>query len=266
MAEPQAPQDQKAALPARAIATVSRSTQMIPQDLSQAMEIAKMLAGSDAIPREFMGKPNNVLLAVMHGHAVGLSPAQALSSMMVINNRVSIFGDALLGIVKTSPEYEWSKDSYDPNVEGGTASFTVKRRSEDPVTRTFSKDDAVKAGLWGKAGPWQGYPKRMLYMRARAFALRDVFGDVLKGLRVVEEQQDIIETTLYEMPAASPAAEIRAAMQPAAETAAPKTETKAPEQETAQPKVETPSPKVETPAPQPAAQAVAPAKRKSRFA
>jgi hypothetical protein len=52
-------------------------------------------------------------------------------------------------------------------------------------------DDAKAAGLQGKQGPWTQYPKRMRQMRARAFALRDVFPDVLRGLPVAEEVMDI---------------------------------------------------------------------------
>jgi hypothetical protein len=50
--------------------------------------------------------------------------------------------------------------------------------------------DAKRAGLWTKAGPWQTYPRRMLQMRARSFALRDAFPDVLKGLISVKEALD----------------------------------------------------------------------------
>ena len=55
--------------------------------------------------------------------------------------------------------------------------------------------DAKRAGLWGKSGPWTQYPDRMLLFRARGFALRDAFGDYLRGLRTVEEQGDIIDVT-----------------------------------------------------------------------
>jgi len=59
----------------------------------------------------------------------------------------------------------------------------------------FSVEDAKRAGLWGKQGPWQAYPKRMLQMRARGFALRDAYPDVLKGLITTEEAQDYPEET-----------------------------------------------------------------------
>jgi hypothetical protein len=50
--------------------------------------------------------------------------------------------------------------------------------------------DAKKAGLWGKAGPWQQYPGRMMALRARGFALRNAFADALRGLITAEEAQD----------------------------------------------------------------------------
>ena len=59
-----------------------------------------------------------------------------------------------------------------------------------PTTRTFSQEDAKRANLWGKAGPWTAYPKRMLQMRARSFALRDSFPDALKGVGISEEVRD----------------------------------------------------------------------------
>lgn len=188
----------------RGLTTINRGSKLIPRDLGEAKDICSLLAKADALPREFMGKPANILLAVMHGAEVGLSPAQSLSSIMVVNNRASIWGDALMGIVMASHLYEDSGDSYDAKLEGGTHTFWAKRRGKsEKVVRTFSMEDAKKAGLSGKSGPWQQYPKRMLFMRARAWCLRDAFADLLKGLAVAEEQRDVIETTVVHTPAAA---------------------------------------------------------------
>ena len=50
----------------------------------------------------------------------------------------------------------------------------------------FSVEDAKRAKLWGKSGPWQQYPERMLLWRARSFAF-DLFSDALCGLYLKEE-------------------------------------------------------------------------------
>ncbi len=46
-----------------------------------------------------------------------------------------------------------------------------------------------RAGLSGKQGPWTQYPKRMMKLRARSYALRDVFPDVLKGMAIAQEER-----------------------------------------------------------------------------
>lgn len=187
VSEPQKPREQGIAL------TNGGLYNLRPKDFGEAEHIAMLLAKSDIVPKELQGKPANVLLVLMHGNEIGLSPSQSLTSIMVINGRPSLWGDAVMGKVKASSVYEASVDEFDEKTQ--TATFKVKRKGEDWVIRTFSQADAQKAGLWGKQGPWSGYPKRMLFNRARAFALRDAFPDVLKGLRIAEEEQDVIDVT-----------------------------------------------------------------------
>jgi hypothetical protein len=55
---------------------------------------------------------------------------------------------------------------------------------------SFSVADAKRANLWGKKGPWTQYPARMLKWRARGFNLADNFGEVLKGLKTIDELMD----------------------------------------------------------------------------
>jgi hypothetical protein len=116
---------------------------------------------------------------------------QALQNIAVINGKPSVYGDAMMALVQASPVCE----GIDEHIEGeGTANpvavCVAKRKGRNPVIARFSVEDAKRAGLWGKQGPWQAYPKRMLQMRARGFALRDAFPDVLKGLITAEEAQD----------------------------------------------------------------------------
>jgi hypothetical protein len=67
----------------------------------------------------------------------------------------------------------------------------MRRRAwPTPITRSFSISMAEAAGLTRKEGPWQTYPRRMLTMRARSWALRDGFADVLRGLSIREEVED----------------------------------------------------------------------------
>lgn len=199
------------AKPGKTIATRRpQAFSLVPTNLGEAMKYAELMAKTDLVPKDFKGKPENVLIAVQMGAEVGLSPIQSIQNIAVINGRPTMWGDAVLALVQDSDKMEWIKE----NDDGETATCTVKRRGyPDPAVRTFSNDDARKAGLDKKAGTWQTYKKRMRQMRARAFALRDNFADVLKGLAIREEVEDYVETIrvgptekpLVNMPEALPA-------------------------------------------------------------
>ena len=170
----------------------SRGFSLIPQSLGEAKEIASLIAGSDFAPKDYRGKPENVMIAIQMGIDLGLKPMQALQNIAVINGRPAIYGDAALALVM--PVLERFLESFEGQDGSDTymAVCIAKRKGwPDETRRTFSIADAKKANLWGKAGPWQTYPKRMLQWRARGFALRDVGSDLLLGLVLVEEAQDI---------------------------------------------------------------------------
>lgn len=165
---------------------------MNPATVKEGMELAAWIAKSDLAPRDYKDKPQNVLIAMQMGLEVGLSPMQSIQNIAVINGRPSIWGDSMLALCQNHRDFESIDENQSTNEKGVCI---VKRRGMEPQTRTFTVDDAKKAGLWGKAGPWQTAPTRMLKLRARAFALRDTFADALRGLQSAEEQRDVVETT-----------------------------------------------------------------------
>lgn len=168
------------------ITTQKQNFSLAPKDLDEAMRFADMLAGSSIVPKDYIGKPGNCLVAIQWGMELGLQPMQAMQSIAVINGRPSLWGDAMLALVKAHPAFEWIKEECDGNV----ATCTIKRRGEPEVVQSFSLEEAKRAGLTGKSGPWAQYPKRMLQMRARGFALRDAFPDALRGVVSAEEARD----------------------------------------------------------------------------
>lgn len=169
-----------------ALTTKTSTFDLSPQTFDQALTFSQYLADSDMVPKDYKGKPGNCLIAMQWGAEVGLKPLQALQNLAVINGRPALWGDSVIAIVRGSPLCEYVIETDD----GQTATCKVKRRGEPEQIRTFSMDDARAAGLAGKQGPWTQFPKRMRQMRARAFALRDVFPDVLRGLPVAEEIMD----------------------------------------------------------------------------
>ena len=169
---------------------------LVLHDLDAMQRFAQMVLASELAPTAYKRGSTaqqiaNVCVALQYGLELGLSPMQALQGVAVINGKPTVYGDALLGLCYASGLVE--EFSVDVAGTGDTrgAVCTVKRKGvENTIIRAFTIGDAKRAKLWGRAGPWTQYPDRMLQMRARGFALRDAFADVLRGVISAEEAQD----------------------------------------------------------------------------
>lgn len=167
---------------------------LMPYDMDGLYRLSNIMCVSGMVPKEMNGKPEAVFVACQMGLEVGLSPMASVQNISVINGRTCMWGDAVLALVRSSGKLTgisetfegiWPEDDF-------RAVCTAKRGSET-ICRSFSVDDAKRAKLWQSGSgmtPWHKYPKRMLQMRARSWALRDGFGDVLKGMSTREEVID----------------------------------------------------------------------------
>jgi len=167
---------------------------IVPTDFDGAWRIATAVVRAQMAPRS-LETVEKCTIAILHGLEVGLPPMMALQSIAVINGRPSIWGDGALALIQSSGLLDDMDEFYEgqEGADGYKAVCVLKRKGRSKVVRgEFSMADAKKAGLLSKDGPWKAYTKRMLKMRARAFALRDGFADVLKGLSLAEEQEDVV--------------------------------------------------------------------------
>jgi len=206
--------------PARGLALAS---------FDDAFRFSKMVAASEFAPKDFRGKPESCLLAIQHGSEVGLSPMQSLQSIAVINGRPTIWGDAALALVQSSPVCEYVREFTEGEGDALVAVCEAKRKGYPaPTVVRFSMADAKRAGLAGKTGPWSSYPARMCALRARGFALRNAFADALRGLITAEEAQDYPSTEAPAVVArAQEPAKATQVAQPPAASATPDDMTKA---------------------------------------
>lgn len=182
--------------------TISQNFGMQPKSFDEAIKYANLICKSNLLPRDYQNNPANIISAICYGAELGLSPFQAMQSLAVINGRPTLYGDSLLAVVRASGLLEYIEEI----TSDDKAICKVKRKDEPKeVVREFSKEDAKKAGLLNKAGPWSLYTKRMLQMRARSWALRDCFTDCLRGVSSAEEMQDVVEYTVTDVtPPATP--------------------------------------------------------------
>jgi hypothetical protein len=173
---------------------------LVLRNIEDMWRYAEYVVASKLAPASFK-EPAQILVAIQTGAELGIPPMRALQSLCVINGQARLYGDAPLALVKQSGLMEYIREFIEGEPGQEIAICVVKRKDEpDEVERTFSVDDAKCAGLWGKVGkttgkptPWVTFPKRMLQMRARSLALRDVFPDCFGGATIAEEYYGVPE-------------------------------------------------------------------------
>ena len=192
---------------------------IVPRDLAEVAKLSSVVFNSGLAPRT-LNSLDKVGVAILYGMEIGLLPMQALNSIVVINGKPTIMGDAAIALIEQSDllvrRREWFTG--EPFADDFTAHCEVRRKGREKQEWFFSVAMAKRAHLWEKRGqngaetPWITYPERMLMWRAR-IVMRDVFADVLRGMRIFEEARDDDPT----LDAAPPAPSILTRLQPGAE-------------------------------------------------
>ena len=197
---------------------IDLSRGIVPSNYDELLQFAALYHKSGLAPKSFKDVPQ-VTIAMAMCIELERPIITGIQDMSVINGRVGIFGDAALAMVRASGQLEnikeWNKGQ---PLKDGWDFFCLLRRKgdgkcEDPE---MYKQDKCRhceityncefVGVWTwaesiQAGfheaekhlPWRRFTKRMMQFKARNFIMRDKFGDILKGIKSIEEIQDIIE-------------------------------------------------------------------------
>lgn len=179
---------------------------MLPKSYKEVMELSSIMAKSGIVPKDMVSRPEACAVAIMLGLELGVSPQAAIQNIMVVNGRPSVWGDLFKALIVNSGKCElFDEDPAHVALKQGFGRCHLIRKKEfggGEIEHVFSIEDAKKAKLWTKTGPWQDYPGRMLQMRPRSWAGRDLFADVLKGMQMREEVDDfeILEPSHVRMP------------------------------------------------------------------
>lgn len=173
--------------------------------------VARMLLETGAVPRAF-STPQQVMMAIQALKSLGLNWRTAIRQCgFTAQGAFMVYGDLELAVVRQSGVLE-SFDEY-LVVEGEdgklsrrcmangnimqpvVAAVCVIKRKDMPDAHEaiFSVEDAKTAGLWGRTPTWKGYWTRMLAMRARGLAIRNMASDITQGLAGVEYDVDGVD-------------------------------------------------------------------------
>lgn len=197
----------------------SQVVAIVPRTFEETFRVARAVVASKLAPAALIGKlegddaASAVAVAIMSGAELGLKPMVALRSFTVINGKPALYGDGLINVVRQSGKVAYLRTGCDERNGKLVGWCEAKRNDTGEEKRVeFSQDDAERAGLWQTEAivtkwnkferkneqkpndsPWWRFPKRMLAWRAAGYCLRELFGDVLGGIRDEFEAREIAD-------------------------------------------------------------------------
>lgn len=158
----------------------NKLTAVVVSSFSEAHELSRSIAGSKLLPTELQSNPADVLVTILAGQELGLSPMASIRGIHVIQGKPTLSADMMVAIVRRSGmcEYWTEIESTDQQ-----AVYETKRKEDAvPVRSKFTMADAKAAQLLGKPGSnWTKHPAAMLRARAKSALARRVYEDVLFG-------------------------------------------------------------------------------------
>jgi hypothetical protein len=174
-------------------------TQMImARDNSELVRIIRTFMAGGALPKSLDTEPK-VIAAWQMAASLNMPPAVTIQNMAFINGTLSIWGQLPKALAERTGQLQDFKlflvdDAFveisvaNKNLRGSpwAAVCQIKRKDRSMNEYVFSMDDAKKAGLTSKQGPWQSYTAIMLRRRATAMAIKFEFPDAVMGVQIAE--------------------------------------------------------------------------------
>lgn len=189
--------EQKAELAAPQTSEISlNQATNIVQDFSRVYKLAQVISTADIIPDSYKGKPADCAIALDMSNRMGVSPIMVMQSLYVVKGKPSWSGQACKAFIEGSGKFKPGSVRPVYFGERGTESrgcylTAVWADSGEKVEGPEVTIRMARSEGWIKNPKWINMPELMLAYRASAFFARIYCPDMLMGLRVEGEIEDV---------------------------------------------------------------------------
>lgn len=154
-------------------------------DLSAQIEMAKALSAGDLLPKDYRNKPANVLIAMGLGQAMGLTPAESLYRIDVIQGKPVASAELIASMVRKAGH----RLRVQTDENGKRVKATIIRADDPDYEHTIIRDQAwaQQMGLAGKDN-YKKQPITMLQWRAITACARLACPEALYGVQYVADE------------------------------------------------------------------------------
>ncbi|MBM3467462.1 MAG: hypothetical protein FJX70_06525 [Alphaproteobacteria bacterium] len=164
--------------------------------MEKALKFSEIMAQADIIPAHYRGKPANVFIAVQSALRMNLDPMQIMQNTFVISGKLGMVTAFAISLANQSGLFDsgirYRIDGSGENLK--VTAYTNLKKTGEEISYTITMREAMAEG-WTKNPKYRTLPELMLRYRAATLLIRTHVPEVLNGMHMVEEIEDVTIAT-----------------------------------------------------------------------
>lgn len=168
----------------------------VSQDMFEVMEKAykfsQIMAKSDIIPAHYRGKPENVFVAIQTAYRMNLDPMLVMQNTFVVSGKLGMNSSFAIALANSSGLFDGGI-RYKIVGEGDkleVTAYAILKSNGEEISYTIGMREAI-AENWTKNPKYKSLPELMLRYRAATLLIRTHVPEVINGMHMVEEIEDV---------------------------------------------------------------------------
>lgn len=161
------------------------------ESFRESYKLASVLAKSSLVPQQYQGKTEDCALAIDMAERMGVSPLMVMQSLYVVKGKPSWSGQACMSFIKA--KYGDAQPVYTGQRGTDTRGCFVRviKPDGEVIEGTEVTIGMAKAEGWMNNSKWKNMPEQMLAYRAASFFAKVYCPEILMGVSVEGEVEDV---------------------------------------------------------------------------
>ena len=182
--------------------------------MDKGYKFAEIMAKADIIPIHYRMKPANVFIAVQTAYRMNLDPMLVMQNTFVVSGKLGMNTTFAISLANKSGMFDggirYREEGSGDDLK--ITAYAILKKSQEEISYSISMKQA-KADGWTKNSKYQTLPELMLRYRAATFLIRTHMPEILNGMHMVEEFEDLTAAMAKNItPVSSPAISKMAAL------------------------------------------------------
>lgn len=163
------------------------------KSMNAAMKVANLLAKSQLLPEQYIGHPENCLIAIDIANRMRVSPLLVAQNLYIVKGKPGWSGSFAISAINNCGRFSPLDFVYTENGGGGCYAQATRLSDGKLLKGTeITLEMAQKEGWSTKNGSkWLTMSEQMLAYRAGSFFARAYCPEVLLGVQTIDEIQDV---------------------------------------------------------------------------